>query len=107
MQKSAIVFITLLTVQILVALWCIDAIDFSDFIDVDSYFELLAVISIIVGLKTLIIPVLMRIGVSTSKALVPLVLTPINDSLYKDPNGISYEVKRLEEPTQDSTQENL
>jgi hypothetical protein len=85
------IFIGILTVQIIAAFW--------GEIENEWYYRFLALVAIVVGLQTLVIPILMKLrkgdGIQKSK----LVLSPIEGDLYRDPAGKTYRVMEIETET--------
>ncbi|HWL53990.1 MAG TPA: hypothetical protein VNQ90_16230 [Chthoniobacteraceae bacterium] len=88
-QTAADVFIAILAVQIVVAVW--------GEINDAGYFKLLAVVSIIVVLLTLVIPILMKIQKGSESSPKTLVLTETGDGTYRDQYGIIYQVTRMDD----------
>lgn len=61
----------------------------------ELYLRVLAVVAILVGLETLIIPILMKLRKGPGLATVKLILEKIEGELYKDMNGTRYHVEEI------------
>lgn len=87
-QTVSIYSIGILAIQIAVAVW--------GEIENDDYYRFLTVVAIIVGLGTLVIPILMKLrgGQGSTKGL--LVLENIEGEMYKDSLGKVYRVKEID-----------
>lgn len=87
-QTASTLFIAILAVQIVVAVWA----EIND----AGYFKLLAVVSIIVVLLTLVIPILMKIRKGGESSPKTLLLTEAGDGTYVDQQGALYQVTRID-----------
>jgi hypothetical protein len=85
-QHSAAVFITILAVQIIAGIW------FE--IDNQIYFRAMTVVAILVGLETLVIPILMKLHDRDAEGKEILTLEKIDENTYKDASGIMYDVQK-------------
>jgi hypothetical protein len=87
-QKATAVTIGILAIQIITAIW----------IEIENavYFQSLAVIAILTGLETLVIPLLLKLGVKEKVQSKELILTHVDNNLYKNSSGDMYEVKTLD-----------
>lgn len=61
----------------------------------ELYLRVLAVVAILVGLETLIIPILMKLRKGPGLTTVKLILEKIEGELYKDMNGTRYHVEEI------------
>ncbi|MEO0794907.1 MAG: hypothetical protein AAFX93_07090 [Verrucomicrobiota bacterium] len=93
-QAVVVVLISILGVMILYVFWAE--------VDAENYFRLLAVVSIITVLFTLVIPILAKISSSTVKVEAEvhlsedhLYLKLVEPGLYRDPDGKEYRVSRV------------
>jgi predicted nucleic acid-binding Zn ribbon protein len=88
LQTVSMYSIGILAVQITVAVW--------GEIENDGYYRFLTVVAIIVGLETLVIPILMKLrgGQGSTKGL--LMLENIEGEMYKDSAGKMYSVKEID-----------
>ena len=84
-QRAAAVIIALLSLQIIAGIW------FE--IDDSIYFRVMTVIAILVGLETLVIPILMKLSNGNDDEKETLNLQKVDGNLYKDTAGKLYEVK--------------
>lgn len=84
-QRATALTIALLAVQIIVGIW------FE--IDNQIYFRVMTVIAILVGLETLVIPILMKLKKGNGAEKEMLNLEKVDDHIYKDASGKIYEVK--------------
>jgi hypothetical protein len=89
-QLAAAASIAVLALQILVAMWAE--------IEDEAYFRVLAVVAVLVGFETLVIPILMRLRRGGPVARETLVLERIGNGVYRDPKGATYRVT----PTDDA-----
>lgn len=87
-QKLSCLFIAILTVQILIAIW--------NEIDNQDYYRLLAVVSIIVVLLTLVIPILLKIRKGNTALVKTLVLTQCAEGRFTDKEGNTYTVNKID-----------
>lgn len=85
-QHTAAVTITILAVQIIVAIW------FE--IDNQLYFRTMTVVAILVGLETLVIPILMKLHGRDTDEKEMLTLEKIDDNTYQDASGNKYDVQK-------------
>jgi len=81
------VSIGILAVQIVVAVW--------GEIENEDYYRLLAVVAIIVGLETLVVPTLMKLRRGNGKKREVLILENVEGKMYKDSTGKVYNVKEI------------
>lgn len=63
-------------------------------IDSEGYYQILAAVAILVGLGTLVVPILMKLGKGERREL--LVLERMEGGLYRDRAGGSYRVTRVD-----------
>ena len=61
-------------------------------IDATSYYRLLAVVAIVIGLVTLAIPILVKLGGRAESAKLELKLEQIEGDTYRDTKGNIYRV---------------
>ncbi len=86
-QKASGVCIGVLALQIVSAIW--------GEIDHEGYFRLIAVVSIVVVLLTLVIPILMKIRKGGADLVRTLVLTENQDGTFCDQSGTVYSVTEV------------
>ncbi len=90
-QILSSVCIGILAAQIIIAFW--------GEIDNDWYYRFLALVGIVVGLVTLVIPILTKLrkpgGIQKGK----LILSPIEGDLYRDSSGKTYRVTEIKTET--------
>lgn len=86
-QALALFCIGVLAIQIMVAAW--------GEIEEESYYRILAVVAILVGLGTLVIPILMKYGQSRQRQDERLVLRHIEDGLYEHASGKRYRITEI------------
>jgi hypothetical protein len=86
-QTSVLGAIGLLSLQILFAIW--------GEIENEFYFRLLTVVAIIVGLETLIIPIVMKMQKTVLEKDKQLILDHISGERYQDSEGQTYTVTKL------------
>ncbi len=86
-QALSAVSVGILACQIVAAVW------FE--IDYEGYYRILAVVSIIVGLETLITPILMKLRKGNTQKTEQLVLEKIEDCIYMDSTGKKYQLKEI------------
>lgn len=84
-QRATAVIIALLAAQIIAWIWLE--------IDHQIYFRVMTVIAIIVGLETLVIPILMKLKKENGGGNETLNLEKVDGHIYKDASGIIYEVR--------------
>lgn len=91
--------ISVLALLIIVAFW--------GEVDNSAYYRVLAVVSIIVVLLTLVIPILLKLGKAPADAETArpssvhagqLVLTPVDGQYYEDAQGVVYRVEKVPAP---------
>ena len=87
-QPVSSVSIGILALLIVVAAW--------GEIDDEGYYRLLTVVAIIVGLETLVIPILMKLRRRDGQEREKLVLERIQDDVYRDPAGKRYQLKEID-----------
>lgn len=85
-QHTTAVTITILGVQIIAGIW------FE--IDNQLYFRTITVVAILVGLETLVIPILMKLNDRVSDEKKILTLEKIDKHTYKDASGNRYDVQK-------------
>ncbi len=95
-QPASSVSITLLAIMLVSLIW-------GDFRS-EIFFRVLAVVSIVVGLLTLVVPLLMKLRKGVDGEAKRLVLTQIGDALYEDRAGRRFEVTEESEKSEDSVQ---
>lgn len=88
-QQVAAGLIAALTALIVAAIW--------GEIDAEGYYRLLAVVSILTVLLTLLVPIFLWLGKGSAKTTSPerLVLTPDGDGFYRDTDGRRYRVEAV------------
>ncbi len=86
-QKASSIGIGLLSLQIVGAVWAE--------IDNEAYYRLLAVVSIVVVLFTLVVPILMKMKKETYTIVETLVLSKNEEGTYVDKDGAHYKVTRI------------
>lgn len=86
-QPLSAVSVGILACQIVAAVWLE--------IDHEGYYRILAVVSIIVGLETLITPILMKLRKGNTQKREQLVLEKIEDCIYMDSTGKKYQLKEI------------
>ncbi len=96
-KTSSAIAISILSIQIIVA-----AI-FE--IGNEYYYRFLAVTAIIVGLHTLIIPILIRLNRAAEQATELLILENVDGTVYKDSSGKMYSVEEISSPDEEPTSE--
>jgi peptidoglycan/LPS O-acetylase OafA/YrhL len=87
-RKSAIIFIAILALQIIFAVWSES--------DDEWYYRVMAVISIGVVLMTLLVPICSKLGAKEDKPPACLVLQKISEGVYTDQSGRKLLVTELE-----------
>ena len=87
-QSVSCVAISVLALQIVSVVW--------GEIDDEGYYKLLAVVSIVVVLLTLVIPILMKIRKGIDDSVRTLVLTENKDGTFFDTSGTTYRVTKIE-----------
>lgn len=101
-QAGTALSITILALQIIFAMWLeIEAI---------TYFRFMAAVGILVGLETLIIPILMKLNtdeVQEDDERVRLELVKRDDGTYRDSSGNAYRVSKIEPDESIDNQKNL
>ncbi|MEJ2246859.1 MAG: hypothetical protein P8Y80_12395 [Acidobacteriota bacterium] len=85
-QNISFLSIVVLALQIIVAMW--------GEIPDEAYYRFLTVVAIMVGLETLSIPILFRMGKGQKREL--LILEKLEDGTYRDTGGKRYQVNSLE-----------
>lgn len=85
-QRAVAVTIGVLAVQIIAGIW------FE--IDHELYFRAMTVVAILVGLETLVIPILMKLADRDDDETKKLILKKIDDQTYEDASGNRYEVRK-------------
>lgn len=87
-QYAACACIGIVSLMVIVAVWAE--------IDFEGYYRLLAVISIIMVLFTLLIPILMKFAHKETVHIEQLILVKSADGTYTDAQGQQYRVERME-----------
>jgi hypothetical protein len=87
-QPVSSVSIGILALQIVVAVW--------GEIDAEGYYRLLAVVAIIVGLETLVIPILMKLRRKNGRKSEKVVLERIEGDVYRDSAGKRYRLTEID-----------
>lgn len=87
-QVATAVSISLLAFLIITAVWLE--------IEGEYYYRILAVIAILVGLETLTIPILLKLGSNETAENRHLELSHIKDNMYRDSTGKTYSVQELD-----------
>lgn len=89
-QRAAAVTIALTALLLATALWAE--------IDSEPYFRFVAVVAILLGLETVVIPILKKMGSGDGDepAATRLVLVERADGLFEDPDGTAYRVDRVD-----------
>lgn len=85
-QRAAAITITVLAVQIILAIW------FE--IGHQLYFRAMTVVAILLGLETLVIPILMKLADRNDEKKEKIVLEKIDEHTYKDTSGNVYDVRK-------------
>ena len=86
-QTSACLFIGILALQIIAAVW--------GEIDNKEYYKFLAAVSILVVLFTLIVPILMKFGTETNDTKKTLILVENSDGTFSDRLGGTYKLTKV------------
>jgi hypothetical protein len=86
-QVISPIFIGVLAAQIIIAIW--------GEIDNDWYYRFLALVAIVTGLETLVIPILTKLRKPGGAQKGKLILSPIEGDLYRDPGGKTYRVTEI------------
>ena len=86
-QTAASIFIALLALQIIFAVW--------REIDSEDYYRLLAVVSIVVVLLILIVPICSKLGARQIKSSDNLILSKISEGIYADQSGRNFQVTEI------------
>lgn len=87
-QQATALTIGILAVQIIVAVW------FE--LQIAIYYQFLAVVAIVVGLETLIIPILLKLKGSGDENSKELHLKQVSDDLYEDVAGNTYKIRAVD-----------
>ncbi len=95
-QTASSVFIGILALQIIVAVW-------GEIEDVDWYYRILAAVAIIVGLETLVIPILMKLRKGDGRRKDRMVLERVDVDVYRDAAGKRYRLTEIETGPADGT----
>jgi Na+-transporting NADH:ubiquinone oxidoreductase subunit NqrB len=90
-QPITSVSIGMLALQTIIAVWCEHYIKLNDW-----YFRLLAVVAIIVGLETIVIPILMKLRKVDGRKTDRVVLERINGDVYRDTSGKKYRLTEID-----------
>ena len=86
-QVVSFITICFLALQIITAVW--------GEIDDDGYYRFLTLTAILVGLETLVIPILMKLRKGSGSKTDRLVLEKIEGDLYRDPDGKTYRLTEI------------
>lgn len=88
-QRTAAITIAILAIQIITAVWIE--------IDDQAYYRVMTVIAILVGLETLVIPILMKLRKKDMDDNEKKILTleKIEENIYQDVTGKMYEVREV------------
>jgi len=70
-------------------------------ISTEIYFRFVAAVAIVVGLETVSLPILMKLGKEAVQKREQLVLEKLEDGTFRDSEGTKYQVKELD-PVPDS-----
>jgi hypothetical protein len=89
-QLVSSVSIGILALQGAVAVWCEHYIKLNDW-----YFRLLAVVAIVVGLETIVIPILMKLRKGDERKIDRIILEKIEGDVYRDPAGRKYRLTEM------------
>jgi hypothetical protein len=92
-QMVSSVSIGILALQAVIAVWCEHYIKLKDW-----YFRLLAVVAIVVGLETIVIPILMKLRKEDELKIDRIILEKIEGNVYSDPAGRKYRLKEMDAP---------
>ena len=90
-QPITSVSIGILALQTVIAVWCEHYIKLNDW-----YFRLLAVVAIIVGLETVVIPILMKLRKVGGRANGRIVLERIDGDVYRDTAGRKFRLTEID-----------
>ncbi len=86
-QPVSSVSLGILAFQIVIAVWAE--------IGAEEYYRLLAAVAIIVGLETLVVPILIKLRRRDGRTSDKLVLERIEGDVYRDPSGRKYQLKEI------------
>ena len=87
-QQLTAVTIAILSLLVILAIWLE--------IEPEYYYRILAVVAILAGLETLIIPILLKLKGSDTIETERLELSHVKDDIYRDPTGNTYHVQQME-----------
>lgn len=87
-QSAAVIFISILAVLILFAVW-------GD-VESEGFYRLIAIAAIMVGLVTLVIPILRKMSSTTVVGRHQLILEQLHDDVYQDVNGRLFSVEKID-----------
>jgi hypothetical protein len=90
-QLVSSVSIGILALQSAVAVWCEHYIKLNDW-----YFRLLAVVAIVVGLETIVIPILMKLRKGDERKIDRIILEKIEGDVYRDTAGKKYRLMEID-----------
>ncbi len=93
-QVVSVASIGILAVQIIAAVW--------SEIDEENYYRMLTVVAILVGLETLVVPILMKLRKGSGEKAKPLILENIDGEMYRDSAGKIYKVTEIPAEKSDS-----
>jgi Na+-transporting NADH:ubiquinone oxidoreductase subunit NqrB len=97
-QPVSSVFIGILALQMVIAVWLEGYIKLNDW-----YYRLLAVVAIIVGLETMVIPILMKLRKVDGQKNGRVVLERIDGDVYRDTAGMRYRLTEMDTESADGT----
>jgi hypothetical protein len=69
----------------------------------DWYYRLLAVVAIVVGLETIVIPILMKLRKGDERKIDRIILEKIEGDVYRDTAGKRYRLTEVETGPADET----
>jgi hypothetical protein len=90
-QLVSSVSIGILALQAVVAVWLEGYIKLNDW-----YYRLLAVVSIVVGLETIVIPILMKLRKGDERKIDRIILEKIEGDVYRDASGRKYRLTEMD-----------
>jgi len=90
-QKVSSVSIGILALQMVIAVWLEGYIKLNDW-----YYRLLAVVAIVVGLETIVIPILMKLRKGDERKIDRIILEKIEGDVYRDPAGKKYRLMEMD-----------
>jgi hypothetical protein len=90
-QMVSSVSIGILALQAVIAVWCEHYIKLNDW-----YFRLLAVVAIVVGLETIVIPILMKLRKGDERKIDRIILERVDGDVYRDTAGRKYRLMEMD-----------